>query len=237
MLRIQEIKHRMSQGMTKPLLCHAENGYDYVVKGWSAGRKALIAEWLAGCLGRELKLPIPPFSILSLDRAWAAFSAHADAIRLSNGPAFGSQWVPNAYEVLGSEIPKVPVDLRTMLLLFDWWICNPDRIWVGSGGNPNLLWLASEQGINVIDHNLAFQPGQTEKFWEEHIFREDRSRWDDSFQATAASRLRSALSRLEEFWNAMPDEWTGDDCGVSLGWVRDLLSRFETNPDTFWGDR
>jgi HipA-like kinase len=59
MIRIVEIITRSEQGITRPFLCRGDNGLQYFVKGHGAGRRALIAEWIAGNIGKRLGLPIP----------------------------------------------------------------------------------------------------------------------------------------------------------------------------------
>lgn len=235
MIKIIEIKHRMEQGQTKPILCTGEDGHDYVVKGWSAGRKTLIAEWIAGRLGLELGLPIPGFQQMWMDKDWAAFSAHDDAQNLSLSTSFGSSWIENSIELLGSQIAKIPDGLRAKVLLFDWWICNPDRIWTGTGGNPNLLWVTPNEQLAVIDHNMAFDTGEMTGFWDHHIFRADRTTWNKSFRETANEELKRALEKVEKFWSEMPDEWLEEPCPLTIDQVMEVLWRFDHNPSTFWG--
>ena len=60
-VNIVEIISRSTQGITRPFLCRGDDGCLYFVKANGAGRQALIAEWIAGHLGRRLGLPIPEF--------------------------------------------------------------------------------------------------------------------------------------------------------------------------------
>jgi hypothetical protein len=60
------------------------------------------------------------------------------------------------------------------LLVFDWWVENADRSLSPHGGNPNLLWRASENKLLVIDHNLAFDADFDEaSFFTTHVFRQE----------------------------------------------------------------
>ena len=60
-VNIVETISRSIQGITRPFVCRGDDGWLYYVKGHGAGRQALIAEWIAGNLGKRLGLPIPDF--------------------------------------------------------------------------------------------------------------------------------------------------------------------------------
>lgn len=66
MIPIVEVIGRPTQGVTRPFVCRGDDGEIYYVKGAGAGRRSLICEWVAGNLGRDLGLPIPPFSIVEV---------------------------------------------------------------------------------------------------------------------------------------------------------------------------
>jgi len=63
---IVEIVRRSDQGITRPFLCVGSDGRRYYVKGHGAGRRSLIAEWLAGRAGKLLDLPIPDFALAEI---------------------------------------------------------------------------------------------------------------------------------------------------------------------------
>jgi len=72
---------------------------------------------------------------------------------------------------------QISDDLRARLLIFDWWVMNPDRILTKAGGNPNLLWSLSQNQLHVIDHNLSLAPHKMPatflEFAEDHVFGAD----------------------------------------------------------------
>ena len=55
---IVEIISRSEQGVTRPFLCRAENDALYYVKGRYAGYRALCCEWVAGRLGKLMRLAL-----------------------------------------------------------------------------------------------------------------------------------------------------------------------------------
>jgi len=235
MIRIIEIGDIAWQGRTEPVMCRAEDGHEYVVKGNFAGRKALIAEWVANRLGRLLGLPIPEIEQLQLDPQLLKYSVKtAEVERLGGGVLFGSRREPNLVEIRQSDLPRVDLDLQARVLAFDWWIANSDRVFIDGTGNPNLLWAEDQQRLVVIDHNLAFDPSLMADFWTEHAFRGARSVWTEVFCTGLAAEFRAALGQLQTVWGELPMDWTEVDSGLTLADVESLLWKFDREDATFW---
>jgi hypothetical protein len=235
MIRIIEIGDIAWQGRTEPVFCRAEDGHEYVVKGNFAGRKALIAEWVANRLGKLLSLPIPDFQQLQLDPQLVEYSAKTRELeRLGRGVLFGSRREPNLVEIRHSDLPRVDLNLRARVLAFDWWIANSDRVFIEGGGNPNLLWAEDQQRLVVIDHNLAFDPSLMADFWKEHAFRDAWQVWSPAFCEGISAEFRTALGQLHLIWNELPEEWTEVESGLSLALVESLLWQFDREADIFW---
>ena len=93
MIRIIEIGDIAWQGKTEPVFCRAEDGHEYVVKGSFAGRKALIAEWVANRLDKLLQLPIPDFEQLRLDPQLLEYSSEDCRVGASRRRRF--VWFPS----------------------------------------------------------------------------------------------------------------------------------------------
>lgn len=233
-IHISEIVTRSAQGVTRPFLCRGDDGQFYYVKGNYAGRKALCAEWVAGRLGQRLGLPIPPFVQVLISEEMVRYSARDDIAELGAGLAFGSARINNTDELRLPLSDIIDRRLRAKILLFDWWTCNADRTLTADGGNPNLLWFARDRKVIVIDHNLAFEPMEMGGFWRDHIFREDAAVWDQAFQDEMTPLLRCALTDLPQFWQELPHEWTEMAVGLTLEGLKTLLSRFESDPRSFW---
>lgn len=236
MLRITEIGDIAWQGKTEPVICRAEDDHEYVVKGNFAGRKALIAEWVANRLGKILNLPIPDFKQLQLDPHLLAYSAKTQEVeRLGSGVLFGSRREINLVEIRQADLPRVDLNLRARVLAFDWWIANSDRVFIGGAGNPNLLWAEDQQRLVVIDHNLAFDPTLMADFWTEHAFRDARQVWSEAFCNGMNAEFRVALGHLQAIWAEMPEGWTEVESGLSFADIESLLWKFDREADTFWG--
>lgn len=234
-VRIVEIIGRSTQGITLPFLCRGDDGLLYYVKGHGAGRSALIAEWIAGSLGKHLGLPIPDFKQATIPKELITFSARDDISELGAGTAFASQKVENADELTYLFIEQIDTALRAKILLFDWWVANGDRTLSEDGGNPNILWVHRDQNPYVIDHNNAFDETALADFWSHHIFAASRSAWTKTFRQDTERLMRTALTGFDQWWKDMPPEWTDDYTELTLQQVRTLMWRFETDPCIFWG--
>ena len=233
---VTEIHDVFRQGKTQPIFCKAEDGHMYVVKGQYAGRKALASEWLAGHLGLDFGLPIPPFSLLRVSDPFFQFSGKKEELQiLGRGTLFGSRWQENLVEFRHSNIAQINEMERARLLAFDWWVGNDDRILTELGGNPNLLWSDADARLTVIDHNLAFEYNGLGAFWQHHIFRDDKRLWIPAFRRDMENNFRAGLAKLDALWQSIPEDWVEDLIHLSLTDVRANLSRFETDPASFWG--
>ena len=233
-VQITEVIGRSAQGITRPFLCRADDGQLYYVKGNGAGRRALIAEWIAGHLGQRLGLPIPEFRRTVVPADLIQYSARNDTRDLGTGIGFGSALVENVDELPFLFIEQIDPALRAQILLFDWWVCNGDRTLTQDGGNPNLLWSHRDRRVHVIDHNLAFDDSDLGGFWDEHIFHESNREWTPAFRDEMSRVMRLALADVPPWWHEMPENWQEPETGLSLSAITRLLSRFDRDPRTFW---
>ena len=154
-VEIVEVLRRSEQGLTFPFICRGDNGEIYFVKGMGAGRRSQICEWIAGCLGKELGLPIAPFEIVYVPEELLELDVGFDLGELGAGPAFGS-CEQRVMELTISVVDEVPDSLQQDVLIFDRWIRNGDRTLTEKGGNPNLFWQPNTRKLIMIDHNQAF---------------------------------------------------------------------------------
>lgn len=247
LMRIVEIIERSDQGVTRPFICRAENNALYYVKGRYAGYRALCCEWIAGELARLRGLPVASFSILEVPTLLISKSVREDAHELGPGFCFGSLMVENADELRWNEALRGQISdkLRADILLFDWWIANPDRILGPNGGNPNLLWSASERKLTMIDHNLAFSPENMpdtlEAFLHDHVFGKrfsargnsplgDSSQIETLTQASAELTLfwHETKNSIDGMWSEMPEDWTQSPSSPSPEEVTKILDRMES---------
>ncbi|WP_405014310.1 HipA family kinase [Kitasatospora sp. NBC_01539] len=143
----------LREGGSMPGLVEADDRRLYVLKwaGAAQGRKALVAEVLAGELGRALGLPVPELVLLDLDPVLARSEPEPqiqEQMRASGGANLGMAFVSGAlnFDPLCFEVDPL---LAGRVLWFDALIGNVDRSW----RNPNMLVAAG--GLRLIDHGAS----------------------------------------------------------------------------------
>jgi hypothetical protein len=217
-LQVTEIVRRLEQGMTRPFLVRAEDDALYVAKGRETTQRGLMAEWICAHLARELDLSIPEFALLDVPRELTE-ALGADGAALGEGVVFGSRQEANVQEFTVTQLKRIDVDARRLLLAFDWWVENVDRSLTPHGGNPNLLWRAAESRLLVIDHNLAFDAEFDEAgFFATHVFREEADMvfGDLVCRAETSARLAAALGCFDATISSLPPAWHWVDVAQTI---------------------
>lgn len=165
----------------------------------------------------------------------ADYSGNEQLAALAETPGFASRFVTQGESgavglplLNAADVADVPIELRTRVLLFDWWVLNFDR----SDDNPNLLWDPLKKSLHVIDHNLAFDQNPIQSFWSEHIFRAEAVALSDPrFRASELAAMEAILLRVPQFWSDMPDNWT-EVSDLTVRDVDKILKRCRA--DDFW---
>ncbi|GGV29281.1 hypothetical protein GCM10010495_51950 [Kitasatospora herbaricolor] len=143
----------LREGGSMPGLVEADDHRLYALKwvGAAQGRKALVAEVLAGELGRRLGLPVPELVTVDLDPVLARSEPDQqvqDQMRASGGTNLGMAFVSGAFN-FDPLCFEVDPQLAGRVLWFDALIGNVDRSW----RNPNLL--VATGGLRLIDHGAS----------------------------------------------------------------------------------
>lgn len=211
MLDVVEIVRPIDSGMTRPYLCRLEDGALYAVKGRAALPQGLIAEVVAGQLGRLLGLPIPPFAIAHMPRSLLRHHGDAGVAQaVGEGPVFASAWQDSVQPITPLTLATMDQDLLARLYVFDHWIANGDRSLTEHGGNPNLFVRLGDGATVAIDHNLAFAADyDPEKELPVHA---GRLAWEGvadhaAFFATMRADLERARVDLPAIVETLPEEW------------------------------
>ncbi|MFB7664333.1 HipA family kinase [Kitasatospora sp. NPDC056138] len=207
----------LREGGSMPGLVEADDRRLYVLKwsGAAQGRKALVAEVLAGELGRRLGLPVPELVRLDLDPVLARSEPEQqiqEQMRASGGVNLGMAFVSGAlnFDPLCFEVDP---ELAGRVLWFDALIGNVDRSW----RNPNLLMATG--GLRLIDHgaSLIFHhhwagsanwPRKPYDASDHALLRSagDLKAVDEELAALAETALPPAVE-------AIPEEWLTDEPG------------------------
>ncbi|GAA1952127.1 hypothetical protein GCM10009838_04090 [Catenulispora subtropica] len=226
----------LREGGSLPGLVEASDLGTYVVKFRSAGqgRKALVAEVIAGELARALGLPMPALVGVELDPVIGAGEPDQEIQELlkgSEGLNLGMDYLPGS---LGYDPLAFPVEAETAsrIVWFDALVRNVDRSW----RNPNLLlW---HRKLYLIDHGASLifhhnwpgaQKGALVPFDAgDHVlaaYAKDMPGAD----AELAPRVTEEL--LRSVVAMVPDEWLADEpgfdspAGVRDAYVDYLLTR------------
>jgi hypothetical protein len=178
----------LREGGSVPAIVEADDQGMYVLKfrGAAQGPKALIAELIAGELGRLLGLPVPEIVLIELDPELARTEPDPELqelIRRSAGLNVGLDYLPGAV-MFDPVVHEIDATLASAVVWFDAFVTNVDR----TVRNTNMLmW---HRRLHLIDHGAALYFHHA---WDDHL---TRSR--DAFTRVRDHVLLPRASRLDE---------------------------------------
>jgi hypothetical protein len=144
----------LREGGSLPAIVEGDDLGTYVLKfrGAGQGPKVLIAELLAGEIGRALDLPVPELVFAELDRALGAAEPDPeiqDLIKASAGLNLALDYLPGSFAFDPCVGPLPAPELASSIVWFDAYITNVDR----TPRNTNLLiW---HRGLWLIDNGAS----------------------------------------------------------------------------------
>lgn len=144
----------LREGGSLPAVVEADDGELYVLKfrGAGQGQRALIAELLAGEIGRALGLCVPEIVLIVLDPAFGRSEPDPeihDLIASSVGLNLGIRYLAGALAFDPMLTPGPSPELASTIVWFDALVTNVDR----TARNTNmLLW---QDNIWLIDHGAC----------------------------------------------------------------------------------
>jgi hypothetical protein len=206
------------EGGSLPGLVEADDDGLYVVKfrGAGQGPRALVAEWLAGEIGRALGLLVPDLVAVELGAEIADSEPHEeihDLLVASVGRNIGLDFLPGSLTFNPAADTVADADWAADVVWFDAFVTNPDR----SVKNPNMLVWHGRTWL--IDHGAALYVHHAWRDPDEHARRPfERTREHvllpyagsvAAADARLAPRVTPAL--LEALVAAIPDDWLPDD--------------------------
>jgi hypothetical protein len=238
----------LREGGSLPAVVEADDLGTYVLKfrGAGQGRKALIAEIVAGEIARSLGLLVPEIVLANLDPKLARAEPDPeiqDLIRASAGLNLALDYLPGSLGFDPLVEPPGP-DLASRIVWFDALVTNVDR----TPRNPNLLtW---HNRLWLIDHGASLYFHHAWKGWEAASKRPFAPARDHVLlpfaeaiaEADAALAPRLSEEVLRGIVDLVPEEWLKDEPGFAhteavrrayveflsrrleepRGWVRDL---------------
>lgn len=208
----------LREGGSLPGIVEADDDGLYVVKfrGAGQGPKALVAELLAGELGRVLGLPVPEIVLVHLDPSLGAAEPDIwvrELLERSPGLNLGLDFLPGALPFTPAVGPAPDAALAADVVWFDALVTNVDR----TPQNTNLLvW---HRRLWLIDHGAALYVHHTWRDPGEHARRPFTAIRDHVLLPFAGSieaadeRLSSLVSEamLHDLVALIPDKWLGED--------------------------
>jgi hypothetical protein len=230
----------LREGGSMPGLLEADDDGLYVVKFHGAGQgpRVLVAELIAGELGRAIGLLVPEIVLVELDPALAPAEPDSEIQELlarSPGLNLGLDFLPGALAYRPTT--EVDPDLAANIIWFDGLITNVDR----TARNVNLLMWGKR--LWLIDHGAALYIHFTWRDPARHARRTFPRIADHvllpyaSSIAAADDRLAPLVTRelLEWITSAVPDAWLRDGAGTLASpeehrraYVDYLLTRVES---------
>jgi hypothetical protein len=209
----------LREGGSLPAVVEADDGDMYVMKfvGAGQGPKALIAELVAGEIGRALGLRVPELAIMEMDPLLARSEPNAeiqDLLQRSAGRLnLGLRYLQNAFEFNMLLKPPPNPELASSIVWFDAFVTNVDR----TPRNVNMLmW---QDNLWLIDHGASLYFHHN---WDDYLSR-SRSPFTQIKNHTLLSfadslsevdkRLSDRLNRdiVHQIVNQIPDEWLDHD--------------------------
>ncbi len=227
----------LREGGSLPGLMEADDLGTYVVKfrGAGQGRKALVAEVIAGQLACGLGLNVPDMVIVDVHPTLANAEPDQevqDLLRSSAGLNLGIDFLPGALDFDPVAFPVDP-ELAGRVLWFDAFVGNMDR----SRRNPNLLqwnglWLIDHGATLTFHHRWPTTSSFDERTYDpsDHVLlstKPDVRAADAAFAGMSEALVREAV-------DAVPDAWLADEAGfdgvadVRSAYVQRLLGRLRT---------
>jgi hypothetical protein len=155
----------LREGGSLPAIVEADDDGLYVVKfrGAGQGQRALIAELIAGEIGRGLGLPVPEIVFVELDPALGRNEPDPEIKALldaSAGLNLGLDFLPGAIAYDPAAPPHPDPGLASAVVWFDAYVTNVDR----TPRNTNLLlW---HRRLWLIDHGASLYFHHT---WRDHV--------------------------------------------------------------------
>ena len=235
----------LREGGSLPALVEADDGELYVMKFSGAGQgvKALVAELIAGEIGRTLGLPIPELALVELEAGFGLNEPHEeiqDLLKASIGLNLGVRYLPSAFAYNQLMKPQPNAALASEIVWFDAYVTNVDR----TPRNVNMLiW---EEHLWLIDHGAALYFHHD---WNNYLARSQSPfslikqhtllRYASDLQG-ADARLKPRLNEtiLRQIVELVPDIWLGGEAQFATiadhrsGYVNYLNSRL-TASETF----
>nr|MDQ2717908.1 aminotransferase class I and II [Chloroflexota bacterium] len=208
----------LREGGSLPAIVEADDDGLYVLKFWGAGQgpKALIAELVAGEIGRALGLAVPEIVFVEVDAALGRSEPDFEIqalLKASPGLNLALDYLPGSLAFDALDAAKLDALLASSIVWFDAYVTNVDR----TPRNTNMLFW--HKRLMLIDHGAALyfhhapgsfleRSGTPFTQIKDHVLLPAASALREA-DALLKSRLAPAL--LQEIVRTIPDAWLAHD--------------------------
>jgi len=233
----------LREGGSLPALVEADDLGLYVLKFTGAGQGplALVAEIIAGEIGRALGLQVPELVLVEMNAALGRNEPDAEIRALlgaSVGLNLGMDFLPGSVMFDPAAGDKAAPEVASTAVWFDAFVTNVDR----TARNPNLLcW---HKSLYFIDHGAALyfhhawkDPAESARSpfpaIREHVL---LPRADRIEEVDGALRARLGPALFSEVLGNVPDAWLRPEPGIATpaakraAYVRYLVERLNAAP-------
>jgi len=225
------------QGGSVPALVEADDGERYVLKfhGAAQGKRALIAEFIAGEIGRTLGLRVPELALIHVEPNFGMGEAHQEIREMLNASAglnLGLRFLPDSLEYNPLLKPPPSPEEAAAIVWFDAYVTNVDR----TPRNVNILlherqlWLI-DHGASLFFHHSPNWMEQPERARTPFVLIKDHVllRFAGPLeQADAALSPRLSAGQLADILESLPDVWLSngrEPATVRAAYLRWLVDR------------
>ncbi|HEX9056105.1 MAG TPA: HipA family kinase [Ktedonobacterales bacterium] len=212
----------LREGGSLPAIVEADDDGLYVLKfrGAGQGAKALIAELVAGEIGRALGLLVPEIVLCNLDPTLGRAEPDPeiqDLIKASGGLNIGLDYLPGAVAFDPLARPHIDAALASAIVWFDAYVMNVDR----TARNTNMLvwhrrlWLIDHGAALYVHHHWGDYLAHSRRPFEQvksHVLLPLAS---DLTTADANAHAQLTPEVLERIVNTIPDEWLDGDAAFT----------------------
>jgi hypothetical protein len=229
----------LREGGSLPAIVEADDDGMYVLKFRAAGHgaRALIAELIAGEIGRTLGLPVPEIVLATLDRDLARTEPDPEIHALihdSAGLNLALDYLPGSvnYDPVGH---RIATDLATRIVWFDAYLTNVDR----TARNTNMLmwhgapWLIDHGSTLYFHHLTGWQTdaGRARAPFreiEKHVLLQLANAIGEQDEALARALTRDLIEHIVAM---VPEDWLVEGAAdvtageLRAGYERYLLDR------------
>ncbi len=208
----------LREGGSLPAIVEANDDGLYVLKfrGAGQGPKSLIAELVAGEIGRVLGLAVPEIVFMELDEALGRSEPDFEIqalVKASVGLNLALDYLPGSLTFDALDVWNVDPLLASSIVWFDAYVTNVDR----TPRNTNMLYWHKQlylidQGASLYFHHTGANYMERSRIpftsIKSHVLLPVASRLDE---ADALLKPRLTPDILEAILAAIPDLWLGDD--------------------------